>query len=246
MLSLPLGFHGPSLSGNLTRRQMLHVGGLGMLGLGLPSALRANEPALPARAREPGAQATASDKNCIFIVMGGGPSHVDIWDMKPQAPAEIRGPFKPISTSVPGVHINELMPRLAKQSQHYSIIRSMTHTAPIRNHPDAMHNCLTGTAKAPDDAPCYGSVLAKLRPNKRVLTPYVWLHRCDGNTTVFCSPFISLGGFLGRPYAPFFAGNSTNHPAMPNFKLSELDSVVGTSPERTIDREDLLAQLEPP
>src|SRR5262249_28932947 len=245
MLSMPVGFDGPSLSGKLTRRQLLHMGGLSMLGLGLPGALRANSSGLPARAPEPGAHTSASDKPCICSVMGGGPSLVDIWDMKPQAPVEIRGPYKPIATSVPGIHINELMPRLAKQSRHYSIIRSMTHTAPIRNHPDAMHNCLTGTAKAPDDAPCYGSVMAKLRPSKRVLTPYVWLHRCDGNTTVFCSPFISLGGVLGRPYAPFFVGNSTNHPAMPNFQLSELDSVVGTSPQRTLDREDLLSRIEP-
>ena len=165
--------------------------------------MRASDPGIPARAREPGTQASASEKSCIFIVMGGGPSHVDIWDMKPQAPAEIRGPYKPIATSVPGVHINELMPRLAKLSQHYSIIRSMTHTAPIRNHPDAMHNCLTGQAKAPDDAPCYGSVMAKLRPSKRVLTPYVWLHRCDGNTTVFCSPFISTGWLPGTALRSF-------------------------------------------
>jgi len=245
MLHMPLGFEGHSMSGKLTRRQLLHVGGLSMLGLGLPSTLRASDPGIPARAREPGTQASASEKSCIFIVMGGGPSHVDIWDMKPQAPVEIRGPYKPISTSVPGVHINELMPRLAKLSQHYSLIRSMTHTAPIRNHPDAMHNCLTGQAKAPDDAACYGSVMAKLRPSKRVLSPYVWLHRCDGNTTVFCSPFISLGGFLGRPYAPFFVGNSANHPAMPNFQLSELDSVVSTSPQRTLDREEMLGRLEP-
>ena len=135
MLSMPLGFEGPSLSGNLTRRQLLHMGGLSMLGLGLPSALRASDSGLPARARQPGTQASSSEKSCIFITMGGGPSHVDIWDMKPQAPVEVRGPFKPIATSVPGMHINELMPRLAKQSQHYSIIRSMTHTAPIRNHP---------------------------------------------------------------------------------------------------------------
>src|SRR6476661_3434416 len=120
MLSMPLGFEGPALSGHLTRRQLLHVGGLSMLGLGLPSALRASDPGIPARAREPGSQASASEKSCIFIVMGGGPSHVDIWDMKPQAPAEVRGPFKPISTSVPGVHVNELMPRLARLSKHYS------------------------------------------------------------------------------------------------------------------------------
>src|SRR2546421_8879365 len=245
MISMPVGFEGASLCGTLTRRQLLHAGGLSMLGLGLPRALRASEPGLPARASEPGAQASPPKKCCIFIVMGGGPSHVDIWDMKPLAPVEIRGPYKPIATSVPGVHINELMPRLAKLSQHYSLIRSMTHTAPIRNHPDAMHNCLTGQAKAPDDAACYGSVMSKLRPSKRVLTPYVWLHRCDGNTTVFCSPFISLGGLLGRAYAPFFVGNSTNLPAMPDFRLSELDSVVGTSPQRTLDREELLGRLEP-
>ena len=98
MLSMPLGFEGPSLSSKLTRRQLLHAGGLSMLGLGLPGALRASDPGLPARAREPRTQASASDKSCIFIVMGGGPSHVDIWDMKPQAPAEVRGQFKPIAT----------------------------------------------------------------------------------------------------------------------------------------------------
>ncbi|NJM95042.1 MAG: DUF1501 domain-containing protein [Acaryochloridaceae cyanobacterium CSU_5_19] len=63
--------------------------------------------------------------------MQGGPSQLETFDMKPQAPAEIRGPYKPTATSVPGVYINELMPRLAKQSRHYSIVRSMTHTAPI-------------------------------------------------------------------------------------------------------------------
>ena len=245
MLSVPLGVEGSALGGTLTRRQLLHVGGLGMLGLGLPGALRASDPPIPARAREAGSRASASEKSCIFIVMGGGPSHIDIWDMKPQAPAEIRGPFKPIATAVPGVHINELMPRLAGLSRHYSVIRSMTHTAPIRNHPDAMHICLTGQAKAPDDAPCYGLVMAKPRPFRRALSPYVWLHRCDGNTTVFCSPFISYGGFLGRPYAPFFVGNSANHPAMPALQPPELESVVSASPQRTLDREELLGRLEP-
>src|SRR4051812_34639232 len=114
MLSMPLGFDGPSPCGQLTRRQLLHAGGLSMLGLGLPGGLRAGDPGIPARAREPGTPAPASEKSCIFIVMGGGPSHVDIWDMKPQAPAEVRGPFKPIATAVPGVRINELMPRLAR------------------------------------------------------------------------------------------------------------------------------------
>lgn len=237
MLSMPLGFEAPASCRALTRRQLLQIGGLSMLGLGLPGAVRA---------REAGYQAPVSEKSCIFVVLGGGPTHVDLWDMKPGAPAEIRGPYKPIATAVPGVHINELQPRLAKLSQHYTLIRSMTHAAPIRNHPDAMHNILCGQAKAPDDAPGCGSVMAKLRPSRRVLTPYVWLHRCDGNTTVFCSPFIATGGFLGRPYAPLLIGSSANNPSMANYRVSELDTVVGTSPERTLERHELLGRLDPP
>lgn len=234
MLNMPLGLDAPSSCSGLTRRQLLQVGGLSMLGLGLPSAVRA---------REPG-QTAVSEKSCIFIVMGGGPSHVDTWDLKPGAPAEIRGPYKPIATALPGVHLNELQPRLAKLSQHFTLIRSMTHVAPIRNHPDAMHNILCGQAKAPDDAPGCGSVLAKLRPSRRALTSYVWLHRCDGNTTVFCSPFIGLGGFLGKPYAPLMIGSSANNPSMPTYRVSELDTVLGTSPERTLERHELLGRFE--
>jgi hypothetical protein len=218
-----------------------------MLGLGASGSAVASTPGLsgPARAREPGQQATASDKSCIFIVMGGGPSHVDVWDLKPDAPEEIRGPYKPIASSVPGVRLNELHPRLAKLSQHFTLIHSMTHDAPIRNHPDAMHNILCGQKKAPDDAPGMGSVLAKLRPTQRVLTPYVWLQRCDGNTTVFCSPFISTGGFLGKPYSPLMIGSSANNPSVPNYRVSELDSMVSDSPERTRERLALLGRLDP-
>src|SRR5438552_1173770 len=103
MLNMPLGLETPSSCSALTRRQLLQVGGLSMLGLGAPGVLRASDPGLPspARARDPGQQAPVSDKSCIFIVLGGGPSHVDTWDVKPEAPAEIRGPYKPIATSVP-------------------------------------------------------------------------------------------------------------------------------------------------
>jgi len=233
---MPLGLEAPSSHSALTRRQLLQVGGLSMLGLGLPGV---------ARARETGRQASASEKSCIFIVLGGGPSHVDTWDPKPEGPAEIRGPYKPIATSVPGVRLNELQPRLAKLSRHYTLIRSMTHAAPIRNHPDAMHNVLCGQGKAPDDAPGMGSVMAKLRRSHRVLTPYVWLHRCDGNTTVFCSPFIGTGGFLGRPYAPIMIGSSANNPSLANYRAAELDTVVGTSPERTLERQALVGRLDP-
>lgn len=242
MLSMPLGLELPLSCSAVTRRQLLQVGGLSMLGLGLPGTGSAS---VPARASEPGQRAPVSDKSCIFIVLGGGPSHVDTWDMKPEAPAEIRGPYQPIATSVPGVRLNELQPRLAKLSQHFTLIRSMTHDSPIRNHPDAMHNILCGQGKALDDAPGMGSVMAKLRPSQRVLTPYVWLHRCDGNTTVFCSPFIGTGGFLGKPYAPLLIGSSANNPSLADYRVSELDTVVGTSPERMLERHALLDRLDP-
>ncbi len=236
MLTMPLGLEAPLSCSGLTRRQMLQVSGLSMLGLGLPGAVQA---------RDSGYQGPASEKSCIFIVLGGGPSHVDLWDLKPDAPAEIRGPYKPIATALPGVRVNELQPRLAKLSKHFTLIRSMTHDTPIRNHPDAMHNVLCGQKKAPDDAPGMGSVMAKLRPSQRVLAPYVWLQRCDGNTTVFCSPFIATGGFLGRPYGPLMIGSSANNPSMPNYRVSELDTVVGSSPERTLEREELRTRLDP-
>lgn len=235
MINMPLSLEAPSSCSALTRRQMLQVGGLSMLGMGLPGAVRA---------REPGSQAPGSEKSCIFIVLGGGPTHVDLWDLKPAAPDEIRGPYKPIATAVPGMHINELQPRLAKLSQHYTLIRSMTHDTPIRNHPDAMHNILCGQKKALDDAPGIGSVMAKLRPTQRNLSSYVWLQRCDGNTTVFCSPFISTGGFLGRPYAPLLIGGSGNNPSMATYRVSELDTIGGASPERTLERHELLRRLE--
>src|SRR5262245_31820290 len=104
-----------------TRRRLLQVGGIGMLGLGLPDFLRASAPGVSAGRR------SSSIKSCIFIMQYGGASHIDTWDLKPDAPAEIRGPYRPIATRVPGVQICELMPRLASFADHCCFIRSMTH-----------------------------------------------------------------------------------------------------------------------
>ncbi len=80
-----------------------------------------------------------------------------------------------------------------------------------------MHNCLSGVAGAPADAPYIGSVLAKLRPSQRSVASYVWLIKCVGDP-VFCAPNIGTGGFLGTPYAPLFVGTAENNPATPGFK----------------------------
>src|SRR5260370_284865 len=81
-------------------------------------------------------------KSCIFIYLFGGPSHIDIWDMKPAAPPEIRGEFKPIDTNVPGIRITEHLPRLARMADRYALIRSLAHGD--SNHGSAGHTMMTG------------------------------------------------------------------------------------------------------
>src|SRR5262245_1924149 len=98
----------------INRRELLRIGGTTLFGLTLPDLLRA-------QAAEGKSSAA---KQMLFIFLSGGPPHIDSFDMKPQAPAEIRGEFKPIQTNVPGIQIAELMPRLAKHADKYTIIRS--------------------------------------------------------------------------------------------------------------------------
>src|SRR5205823_6554976 len=105
------------------------------------------------------------EKSCIFLCLYGGASQIDTWDMKPDAPAEIRGPYKPIRTATPGVHVTELMPRLARLSDHYCLVRSLTHRQP--EHTRANRILLSGQSEPADDAPALGSVLSKLRPTTR-------------------------------------------------------------------------------
>src|SRR5436309_2593471 len=104
----------------LTRRDFLHAGSLAALGLGLP-ALQA----LEAR----GAVSKGRDMNCILLFLVGGPSQLDTWDMKPDAPEEIRGPYKPIPTNVDGIQICEVFPRMAKHADKFALVRSVYHTA---------------------------------------------------------------------------------------------------------------------
>src|SRR4051812_39625942 len=129
-----------SLVGNISRRRLLQAGGLGMLNLGIPGMLLARDGTQGGRSRP--------DKSCIFIRLCGGPSPLDLWDLKPGAPDEIRGPYKPIATAVPGMRISELHVRMAKLTNKFALIRSMTHPGNISNHFDAMHNSLAGQAGA--------------------------------------------------------------------------------------------------
>ena len=108
-----------SFCDNATRRDFIHAGSLATLGLTLPGYLRAKETS----------GVKDSDVNCIMLFLLGGPSHIDTWDMKPNAPAEIRGPFQPIKTKATGIQISEVFPKMAKHADKYSLIRSVYHTA---------------------------------------------------------------------------------------------------------------------
>src|SRR5437870_12001323 len=101
----------------LSRREVLQVGAAGLLGLSLPGLLRA----------EQHRRAAASARSCIILFLNGGPSHLDMWDMKPNAPAEVRGEFKALSTPVAGIQMSEHLPRLAKLAPDYALLRSLHH-----------------------------------------------------------------------------------------------------------------------
>ncbi len=225
-----------------SRRRFLQAGGVGALNLAVPGLVVGKDKF------DASGKAVASKKCCIFVLLCGGPSHIDTWDLKPDAPSEIRGPYKPISTKVPGMQLSELHPMLAKVTDQFCLIRSMTHPRPINNHFDAMHNLLCGQVVErvregiPDDLPYIGSVVAKNLSNERNLISNAWLIKCVG-PPVFCAPNIGSGGYLGSSYAPVFIGSADNHPAMPKFKLPEVYE-MGSNAARLQERRKLLDALE--
>src|SRR5262249_4019509 len=155
----------------VSRRELLRVGGLGTLGLTLPDLLAGRATAANTRAA-----GFRRARSCIIGFLWGGPPQQDLWDLKPEAPAEIRGEFRPIATSVPGTLISELLPRTARVAHKFALIRSVTH--PDNTHTVAMHYMLSGNRhvrpnsnpqNAPDDFPCFGAVMQNLRPSRAPL-----------------------------------------------------------------------------
>ncbi len=226
----------------VTRRHMLQVGGLGLMGLSLPKLLAA-------QATSEAAGLTPRADACVLIFLNGGPSHLDMWDMKPQAPDGIRGEFKPIATSVPGIQYGEHLPKLAAQAHHATIVRSMHHS--INNaHAAAVYASLTGHDRgdntravggAPGEYPAMGSVLGKLRPPQQAIVPHV------------CLPYITkegaggppqsgfFGGLLGRAYDPLFV---LKDPNAADFAVPELTLLADVSLERLSERASLFRAID--
>ncbi len=225
----------------LNRRQALVASGLGLLTLGMPGIVMGSDKV------DASGKAVPSDKSCIFVLLCGGPSHVDTWDMKPEAPLEYRGPYQPIATKVPGMLLNEMHTRLATLTDHFTLINSMAHPGAISNHFDAMHNLLSGQSEkrvqegVPDSQPYLSSFIARHKPSTRNFVSNAWLIKCVG-PPVFCAPNLGIGGYLGSAYAPVFVGAADNHPAMNDFKPPSIyDSY---DEKRFEERKSLISQLE--
>ena len=208
----------------VTRRQLIRLGGLSALGLGLPRLLRAAPASRP--------------KSCIFVVQYGGCSHLDSFDLKPDAPAEIRGPFRPIRTSVPGTRICEHLPRLARLTHCFGLVRSMTHTNP--GHDGGMHVCMTGHSAPQENTPYFGSVVAKVCPSGRTVPPYVWLQNLAGDV----QPRYLNGGFFGAAFSPVRVGTDLDNPAAPGFHVKAFDAPADVPADRVRDRSALVSRLE--
>jgi len=193
----------------VTRRDFLHAGTLGMMGLTMPEffALKVT-----------GAIDPKKDVNCIQLMLVGAPSQLDTWDMKPDAPASIRGPFKPIKTNVSGIEISEIFPRMARHADKYALVRSMYHTA-AAVHDTGCQMMQTGRLfQGGLESPNFGSVVryekgprGDMPPN--VLIPYT-IGQLGGNL-----PHGDTAGFLGKAYDPFVLNAN---PADANFKVPDM------------------------
>ena len=222
---------------------MLQIGALTPLGLSL-SGLLAGE----ARGASGGELAASfgKAKRCLLLFMWGGPAHQDLWDLKPQAPDNIRGEFQPIATKVPGIQIGELLPNIAQHTDKLALIRSVTHTD--NNHSTGAHWMLTGHkhrvsaenfGASPSDFPHLGSVVSKLRPSRQSLPSFVALPERIGTTAGAITPGQN-GGILGSQYDPF---TIDEHPDKPDFKIDMLAQRAGLDDGRVAQRQHLLATL---
>lgn len=199
-----------------SRRQALRAGGLSLLGLSLADLLRCR--AMAAVTGAPRAASFGRAKSCIIVFLKGGPSHLDTFDMKPAAPAEIRGEFQPISTSAPGMLFSEHLPRLARCADKLCIVRSLSHKD--NGHPSGAYEMTTGRPypralnlseiSTREDHPHLGSSVAAVELRSRPAPPFVMLPQYLVVNGQFRSG--QNAGFLGNRYDPLVPGGDPNTP----------------------------------
>lgn len=240
-----LSIIGPSggLCDRVSRRELLTVGGLSFVGLSLPDLLRRKASAAEAVGESPGfGRADA----VLMIYLQGSPSHIDIWDPKPLAPAEIRGEFKPVATKAPGMELGEVLPLLATQADKFTLVRSCgVKPKGLRNHGSSIYMLLTGhdpdnftptglaVPPSREDLPSVGAVVSRYRPAARGSFGYVAL--C-GPVREGAQTSVGQGaGLLGATYDPF---TMYDDPVQP-LKVDAFSLPAGMTSDRLQQRVDL-------
>jgi hypothetical protein len=234
-----MSFHAPRRHSSLPavpRRDLLQIGSLGMVGLSLPDLL--------ASAQARGLRRSAA-RSCLLMFLEGGPAQQDLWDMKPLAPAEVRGEFQPIATSVPGVHVCEHLPMLARQMHHLALIRSVHHE--IVDHNAGTYYMLTGRHPVangkliikdePENFPPFGAVLARIRPLDD-LPEFVHIPELMSNNGHDLPG--ERAGFLGPAYDPLISGD----PSAPDYDIPGLEFPRQVTHRRVQARRALLRLLD--
>lgn len=241
------------LCDTVSRRELLTVGGLSLIGLGLPAFLRQQslQAAPTAAGLKRSINGFSAAEAVILIYLQGSPSHIDLWDPKPDAPAEIRGEFRPITTRAPGMMLGEVLPLLAEQAQHFSLIRSLgVKPKGLRNHGSAIYMLMTGSdptnfsvtglAVPPsrDDLPSVGSIVARQRPSSSGGLSYV----------AVCGPVkegkeVGVGqsaGILGAAFDPFTMYDDPTQP----LKLEAFALPGDVTLDRLQSRVDLRSSID--
>ena len=222
----------------LTRRNMLQIGAIGAFNLALPQLLAASE-------RGGLGGITPRADSCILVFLNGGPSHLDMWDMKPELPQEMRSEFQPIATTVPGVQVCDHLPRLSHLMNHVALVRSVHHDQVA--HAPAVYTALTGirsniragiVGAKPTDHPAIGSVVGCYRPSASQVTPYVMMPYLtqEGAGGPLQPGF--MGGMLGRTHDPFVVLQGGPRPD--SFNMPALATGADMQASRVLGRRQLL------
>lgn len=244
---------GGRLCDTVSRRELLSVGSLSLLGLSLPNFLRQTAVAAPGRGAGRGAgggQGFGRAESVILVYLQGSPSHIDLWDPKPGAPAEIRGEFKPIATKAPGTFIGEVLPKLADQADKFTLVRSIgVKPKGLPNHGSAIYMLMTGhdpsnfsptglaVPPSREDLPSVGAIAARYRPADPGKLSYA----------AVCGPVregreVGIGqsaGLLGGGYDPFQMYDDPTQP----LRLDAFTLPEGVSTGRLQARMDLRAAM---
>ena len=232
------------LCDGLTRREVIRVGGLGALGLGLPQLLQMRQ----AQGAEAGSKSKGTAKSCIVLFLMGGPPQHSTFDPKPHAPPAVRGDFGPISTNVPGVQFCELLPRVSQMADRIAVLRAMSTTDNahsssgyymITGQPHAPMNAENVNPGVPNDYPSMGGIVRKYAPARGQLPAAVRLPHRIYNTDGSIWPGQDAG-FLGRNFDPWLLNCK---PGEKNFRVSEFSLRADVNDSRFANRRSLLQQI---